>query len=282
MAGSTRPTRFPRGSRSSPRSGSTTPSGWGRASSRSPPRSWPCSATPRPWSSAGSAPRSWRWRSGPPPSAARRWSAPPRIPATSCAWAPPAPSSGATSRSRGGGRGLPRPPSSTPPGSPRSAPTLIVPGRLELLADEPPVFIDAAHNPDGARALAEALPEVAGGRPVVALLAVLADKDAEGIVAALAPALDRVVCTETPRRWPEKPARRRLFGPSAVGAGVAARRALRGGRVARRGGARLRRRPRPGPRAGRRAAARDPAGHRLALRPGTCPGSSFVVPLCDD
>jgi dihydrofolate synthase / folylpolyglutamate synthase len=89
---------------------------------------------------------------------------------------------------------------------------LIVPGRLELLTDEPPVFIDAAHNPDGARALAEALPEVAGGRPVVALLGVLADKDAEGIVAALAPALDRVVCTQLPADGPKSPPGRDLSG----------------------------------------------------------------------
>ncbi len=40
-----------------------------------------------------------------------------------------------------------------------------IPGRLERVADEPPTFLDAAHNPDGAAALAEALPEVAGGRP---------------------------------------------------------------------------------------------------------------------
>jgi folylpolyglutamate synthase/dihydropteroate synthase len=36
------------------------------------------------------------------------------------------------------------------------------------------------------------------GRRVVACLAVLADKDAEAMVAALAPALERVVCTELP------------------------------------------------------------------------------------
>jgi dihydrofolate synthase/folylpolyglutamate synthase len=78
------------------------------------------------------------------------------------------------------------------------AATLTVPGRLERLAGEPPTFIDAAHNPDGARALAEALPEVAAGRPVLACLGVLADKDAAGIVAALAPALDRAICTEIP------------------------------------------------------------------------------------
>ena len=42
---------------------------------------------------------------------------------------------------------------------------LTVPGRLEQIADDPPVFLDAAHNPDGAAALAEALPELAAGSP---------------------------------------------------------------------------------------------------------------------
>ena len=83
---------------------------------------------------------------------------------------------------------------------------MAVPGRLERLAEAPPVFVDVAHNPDGAAALAEALPEVAGDRPVVACLAVLADKDAEGIAAALAPALERAICTEVPARRPSTPA----------------------------------------------------------------------------
>jgi dihydrofolate synthase/folylpolyglutamate synthase len=83
------------------------------------------------------------------------------------------------------------------------AATLTVPGRLERLAEEPPTFVDVAHNPDGARALAEALPEVSGGGPVVACLAVLADKDAEGIVAALAPAIDRAICTQLPADGPK-------------------------------------------------------------------------------
>jgi len=78
------------------------------------------------------------------------------------------------------------------------AETLSIPGRLERIAGDPPVFLDAAHNPDGAAALAEALPEVAGGRPVVACLAILADKDAVAIVEALAPVLDRAVCAELP------------------------------------------------------------------------------------
>jgi dihydrofolate synthase/folylpolyglutamate synthase len=71
-----------------------------------------------------------------------------------------------------------------------------IPGRLEKIDGEPPVFLDAAHNPDGARALAGALPGVAGERPVVACLAILADKDAPAMIGALAPAVARAVCTE--------------------------------------------------------------------------------------
>ncbi len=73
-----------------------------------------------------------------------------------------------------------------------------IPGRLELVAENPPTYVDAAHNPDGAAALAEALPGIAAGRPVVACLAVLADKDAPAMIAALAPALRAAVCTEIP------------------------------------------------------------------------------------
>lgn len=80
----------------------------------------------------------------------------------------------------------------------RVAASVTVPGRLELIAERPPAFVDAAHNPAGAAALARSLPAVADGRRVVACLAVLADKDAEEMIAALAPALDRVVCTELP------------------------------------------------------------------------------------
>jgi dihydrofolate synthase/folylpolyglutamate synthase len=78
------------------------------------------------------------------------------------------------------------------------AAALTVPGRLEQIAARPPVYVDAAHNPDGAAALARSLPGLAGGRRIVACLAVLADKDAKAMIAALAPALDRVICTELP------------------------------------------------------------------------------------
>jgi dihydrofolate synthase/folylpolyglutamate synthase len=71
-------------------------------------------------------------------------------------------------------------------------------GRVELLQGDPPLILDAAHNPDGARALAEALPEAVGETPIVACLAILADKDAAGVLAALAPRLAAAVCTGLP------------------------------------------------------------------------------------
>lgn len=70
-----------------------------------------------------------------------------------------------------------------------------LPGRAQAIAGEPPLLLDAAHNGQGARALAEVLPGFAAGRPAFACLSVLADKDAEAIVAALAPLLAGAICT---------------------------------------------------------------------------------------
>jgi dihydrofolate synthase/folylpolyglutamate synthase len=73
-----------------------------------------------------------------------------------------------------------------------------VPGRAELVGDDPPAIFDAAHNAAGAQALAELLPELAAGRDAVCCLAVMDDKDAAAIVAALAPVCSSFVCTEVP------------------------------------------------------------------------------------
>jgi dihydrofolate synthase / folylpolyglutamate synthase len=78
-----------------------------------------------------------------------------------------------------------------------------IPGRLEWLESDPPAVLDAAHNPDGARALAEAIPELVAGRPVIAVLAILADKDAAAICESLAPLLERAICTELPADGPK-------------------------------------------------------------------------------
>jgi len=72
-----------------------------------------------------------------------------------------------------------------------------IPGRAQLVRGDPDAIYDAAHNPDGAAALARALP-LLDGREVVCCLAVLEGKDAAGIVGGLAPACSRFVCTEIP------------------------------------------------------------------------------------
>ncbi|MGZ4589087.1 MAG: bifunctional tetrahydrofolate synthase/dihydrofolate synthase [Mycobacteriaceae bacterium] len=74
--------------------------------------------------------------------------------------------------------------------------SVTAPGRLERVRSAPTVFIDAAHNPHGARALATALSEEFDFRKLVGVIAVMADKDATGILAALEPVLDELVVTQ--------------------------------------------------------------------------------------
>jgi len=69
------------------------------------------------------------------------------------------------------------------------------PGRLERMRSSPTVFIDAAHNPAGAVALAQALTDEFGFRLLVGVVSVLGDKDVDGILAALEPVFDTIVVT---------------------------------------------------------------------------------------
>lgn len=69
------------------------------------------------------------------------------------------------------------------------------PGRLERMRSAPTVFIDAAHNPAGAAALASALAEEFDFRFLVGVVSVMADKDVDGVLAALEPAFDQIVVT---------------------------------------------------------------------------------------
>ena len=71
------------------------------------------------------------------------------------------------------------------------------PGRFELVREAPPLVIDAAHNPDAAAVLAAALAAAFADAPPVALIGVMADKDAGGVVRALAPAVAGFVCTRS-------------------------------------------------------------------------------------
>ncbi|MCZ8378581.1 bifunctional folylpolyglutamate synthase/dihydrofolate synthase [Mycobacterium sp. CPCC 205372] len=69
------------------------------------------------------------------------------------------------------------------------------PGRLERMRNAPTVFIDAAHNPAGAAALTSALDDEFDFRFLVGVVSVMADKDVDGILAALEPAFDQIVVT---------------------------------------------------------------------------------------
>jgi dihydrofolate synthase/folylpolyglutamate synthase len=71
--------------------------------------------------------------------------------------------------------------------------TVTSPGRLQLIGIEPSVLIDAAHNPHGADALAKAMLASFAFESVTAIVGVLDDKDARGIIEALDPVVDRFV-----------------------------------------------------------------------------------------
>lgn len=73
--------------------------------------------------------------------------------------------------------------------------SVIVPGRLERVRSAPAVFVDAAHNPHGAAALAETLQSEFDFRRLVGVISVMGDKDVAGILASLEPAFDEIVVT---------------------------------------------------------------------------------------
>jgi len=76
--------------------------------------------------------------------------------------------------------------------------TATSPGRLQLVGIEPTVLVDAAHNPHGAESLAAALRTYFHFERIVAVVGVLRDKDAEGMIRALEPVVDEFVVTFAP------------------------------------------------------------------------------------
>ncbi len=110
--------------------------------------------------------------------------------------------------------------------------SLVVPGRFETVEQgdgtRPTILHDGAHNAQGMAALADALGAAPPGRPLVALVGVLDDKDPEAMLAALAPVCDVLVLT-APRNPRALPAERlaaaveaalRTHGPPAPSAMV--------------------------------------------------------------
>ncbi len=71
------------------------------------------------------------------------------------------------------------------------------PGRCEVVHRDPTVILDAAHNPHGAKALAETLASEFNFDEVVAVIGVFGDKDATGILLELEPIVDHVIVTQS-------------------------------------------------------------------------------------
>ena len=91
---------------------------------------------------------------------------------------------------------------------------LFLPGRYQRYGK---FIFDVAHNPDGARTVAESISALSPASPRTALVAVLSDKDWQGIIRVLAAAVDRFVFTNAPsapkeRRW--DPAQAQAFATS--------------------------------------------------------------------
>jgi len=71
------------------------------------------------------------------------------------------------------------------------------PGRLQIISRKPTVLLDAAHNPHGARSLAEALVKTFKSPAAIGVISILGDKDARKILEALEPVLVDIVLTQS-------------------------------------------------------------------------------------
>jgi dihydrofolate synthase/folylpolyglutamate synthase len=69
------------------------------------------------------------------------------------------------------------------------------PGRLEVISERPLVILDGAHNPEGVRALADALIELRQGRKIKLLFATMADKEWQLMLEMLAKLADEMIFT---------------------------------------------------------------------------------------
>jgi dihydrofolate synthase / folylpolyglutamate synthase len=78
------------------------------------------------------------------------------------------------------------------------------PGRLERVRSAPTILLDGAHNPHGMAATVAALEEEFAFRHLVAVVAVLGDKDVSGLLDLLEPVAARIVVTQnsSPRSMP--------------------------------------------------------------------------------
>ena len=78
----------------------------------------------------------------------------------------------------------------------RAFASLTSPGRCEIIHRDPTIILDAAHNPHGAQAIAETLASEFTFDEVTGIVAMMADKDALGILQALEPVMNQIIVTE--------------------------------------------------------------------------------------
>jgi dihydrofolate synthase/folylpolyglutamate synthase len=75
--------------------------------------------------------------------------------------------------------------------------SVVSPGRCEVIHRDPTIILDAAHNPHGAKALAETLRSEFNFDEIIAVVGVFGDKDAAGIFKELEPIVDHVIVTQS-------------------------------------------------------------------------------------
>ena len=96
------------------------------------------------------------------------------------------------------------------------------PARLEVVRRSPTVVLDTCHNPHGARATIAAVTEAFAFAPLIGVVAMMADKDVDGVLEVFAEELATVVCTTvagTDRALPPDALARRaaeVLGPDRV------------------------------------------------------------------
>jgi dihydrofolate synthase/folylpolyglutamate synthase len=73
-----------------------------------------------------------------------------------------------------------------------------IPGRLQVVSEDPLTVFDGAHNADATAALLESLPELLEGRPLGLVMGVLEDKDAATMLSHLLPLSERSWFTAPP------------------------------------------------------------------------------------
>lgn len=71
------------------------------------------------------------------------------------------------------------------------------PGRMEIVAENPTILLDGAHNPSGIMMLAETLKQDFSYRHLFLVFGVLKDKDVPTMVATIVPVADRIIVTKS-------------------------------------------------------------------------------------